>query len=134
MRRTMAATDAGPRLRATTPQEHTVTTTLSPIPSPIVEDRLTSATAPRRGRWPVFGIVAGITGLVSSMAVLSDISEEEVATGAGVLDQLDRVNYHVSFLLGLVGVASLFIAATGWRRWAEQHAPHDLAARTIGAA
>ena len=29
---------------------------------------------------------------------------------------------------------SLFVAATGWKRWAEQRAPRDLAARTIGTA
>jgi hypothetical protein len=57
-----------------------------------------------------------------------------VATGADVIDLLDRGPYHVSFLLGLVGVAALFVAATGWRRWAEHRAPRDLAARTIGAA
>ena len=111
-----------------------MTTTLSPLSTPLVDEQAVLATGARRGRWPVFGIVAGLTGLVSSMAVISDISEEDVASGAGVLDQLDRANYHVSFLLGLVGVASLFVAASGWRRWAEQRAPRDLAARTIGAA
>jgi hypothetical protein len=111
-----------------------VTTTLSPLATTIVEDRATNSTTSRRGRWPAFGVVAGVTGLVSSMLVISDISKEDVATGVGVLDQLDRTSYHLSFLVGLIGVATLFIAATGWRRWAEHHAPRDLAARTIGAA
>lgn len=111
-----------------------MTTTLPPLATPLVEDRATTAPGARRGRWPAFGIVAGVTGLVSSMLVISDISEEDVASGAAVLDQLDRASYHVSFLVGLVGVASLFLAASGWRRWAEHRVPNDLAARTIGAA
>lgn len=112
-----------------------MTTTLPPLTTTdLVDVPTVSPTTNRRGRWPIFGIVAGAAALVSAMAIIQDIPEEQVARGADVLDQVDRASYHVSFLVGLVAVAALFVAATGWRRWAEHHAPRDLAARTIGAA
>ena len=54
--------------------------------------------------------------------------------GVAALDHVTRGGYYVSFLLGLVAFASLFVASSGWKRWAEQRAPRDLAARTIGTA
>jgi len=88
----------------------------------------------RRPTWPIFGVVAGVTGSVSALAGISKVTEEDASEGVGVLDHLTRGTYHVSFLLGIVAFASLFVAATGWKRWAEQRAPRDLGARTIGTA
>lgn len=93
-----------------------------------------AARANRRPRSPIFGIVAGVTGSASAIAGISKVTEEQAAQGLGVLDHLTRGTYHVSFVLGIVAFASLFVAATGWKRWAEQRAPRDLAARTIGTA
>lgn len=93
-------------------------------------------TRPATGRptWPIFGIVAGITGWASAALGLTSVTEEQAQEGVGVLDHLSRGNYYASFLLGIVAFTSLFVAATGWKRWAEQRAPRDLAARTIGTA
>ncbi|MFT3855530.1 MAG: hypothetical protein QM733_22790 [Ilumatobacteraceae bacterium] len=110
------------------------TTTLAPHVA-IDEGHDTAAPrANRRPRWPIFGIVAGVTGSASAIAGISKVTEEQAAEGLGVLDHLTRGTYHVSFVLGIVALASLFVAATGWKRWAEQRAPRDLAARTIGTA
>lgn len=95
-----------------------------------------ASTRPATGRptWPIFGIVAGITGWASAALGLTSVTEEQAQEGVGVLDHLSRGNYYASFLLGIIAFSSLFVAATGWKRWAEQRAPRDLAARTIGTA
>jgi|GEM_PF-893955 len=88
-----------------------------------------------RARWPLFGVVAGAAGLGGALASISSgVSEEDARLGVDVVDQLDRGNYYLAFLLGLVSVAALLLTVTGWRRWAEQRAPGDLAARTIASA
>lgn len=93
------------------------------------------ATRPSRARWPIFGVVAGVSGFLAGLfSVSNGIDEEDAALGIGVIDGLDRVPYHVSFLLGLVSVAALLVTASAWRRWAEGRAPRDLAARTIAGA
>jgi hypothetical protein len=86
-------------------------------------------------RWPIFGVVAGVTGFLAALSSISnDVSKEEANEGVGVLDHISRGPYHVSFLLGLVSIASLLVAAAGWRRWAEERAPRHLASRTIASA
>jgi len=89
----------------------------------------------RRATWPLFGALAGVASLVGAMAALGSVTHEDAyLEGVGVVDQLDRGGYHVSFLAGLVGVAALFLAAAGWRRWAAHRAADDLAATTIATA
>lgn len=113
-----------------------MSTTLPRPTAPEMHLTLEHAARRRSGRptWPIFGAVAGVTGAVSAMLSLSSLSEEEASEGVGAIDHLSRGPYYVSFLLGIVAFSTLFIAATGWKRWAEQRAPRDLAARTIGTA
>jgi hypothetical protein len=88
-----------------------------------------------RGRWPVFGVLAGVSAFVGAMAGMpSNLTEEDYRSGVDVLDKLERSGFHVAFLLGLVSIATLLLAASGWKRWAERNAPDDLAAGTIGTA
>ncbi len=96
----------------------------------------TDGAAPDTARvtWPVAGIVAGVAGLVAGMAGMASITEEQYLEGPTVISELERGSYHVSFVLGLVSVAALFIAAAGWRRWAQHRAADDLAAGTIATA
>lgn len=88
----------------------------------------------RRAVWPLVGVVAGASSLVAAVAGLGDITEEQYLEGVGVVDTLDRGGYHVSFVLGMVGVVALFVVAAGWRRWAQHRAADDLAAGTIATA
>jgi hypothetical protein len=88
--------------------------------------------APARPRWPIFGIVGGAAAFASVAVSMPTLTERDYAKGVDVIDQLDRSGYHLGFLLGLVSVGCLFVAAAGWRRWAEDRAPRDLAARAIG--
>ena len=83
-------------------------------------------------RWPLFGVAAGITALASSLLVQSpDVAGEGPLQGVEVLGSLDRGVHHLSFLLGLVSLGCLLVTSTGWKRWADQRAGDDLAARTI---
>ncbi len=87
----------------------------------------------RRPVWPVAGIVGSLAGFGGAMAALSNgVTEEDAQRGVGVIDQLERGGFHVAFVLGLVSVIALFVAGSGWRRWAEQRAPGSIAARNIG--
>jgi hypothetical protein len=87
-----------------------------------------------RPRWPIFGVIGGLAGVASGATSITSVTDEQARSGVDVIDHLSRGQYHVSFMLGLVSVVSLFLAASGWKRWAEQRAPRDLAARTIGPA
>lgn len=93
-----------------------------------------AARSSKRAKWPIFGVIAGVVGFASAAASISPASEEETQEGVGVLDHLNRGQYHVAFFLGLVAVAAMFVTSSGWKRWAEQRAPRSLAARTIGTA
>ncbi len=111
-----------------------MTTTTRPVPAP---QTAAPASAPERAvggrsRWALFGLAGAVAGFASSLAALPDVSEEQARRGISVIDQLESGSYRVGFLLGLVSVGCLFVAATGWRRWAEDHAPRDLAARLVG--
>ena len=75
-----------------------------------------------------------MASLAASISAMGSLTEEQFLEGVGVVDGLERGGYHVSFVLGLVGVAALFITATGWRRWARHRAADDLAAGTIATA
>ncbi|MBI5089738.1 MAG: hypothetical protein HZB15_13025 [Actinobacteria bacterium] len=112
-------------------------TTANPNDTNPITVPTTPATQPRQGaaRWPIFGVVAGVTGWLAGLASISNaVSKEEANEGVGVVEHLSRGGYYASFLLGLVSIASLLIAAAGWRRWAEERAPRHLASRTIASA
>lgn len=88
-----------------------------------------------RRRWPLLGAVAGVAALAAAfIGMPADLTEEDWSAGPEVVDVLNRGNYHIAFLVGLVSVGALLLASTGWKRWAERRAPDDIAARTIGPA
>ncbi|QGG96821.1 hypothetical protein [Actinomarinicola tropica] len=106
---------------------------MSTILDPVTDlDTTDTPSTTGRPRWPLFGALAGVTALAAAFTGMpADLTEEDWSSGPEVLDLLDRGNYHVAFILGLVSVAALLITASAWRRWAERNAPDDLAARTI---
>jgi hypothetical protein len=89
---------------------------------------------PPRATWPLAGAVAAVASLVAASAGMASIAEEQYLDGVAVVDELERGGYYVSFLVGMIGVAALFITAAGWRRWAAHHAADDIAAGTIATA
>jgi hypothetical protein len=108
--------------------------TVTPDTYPLaIDDEVVVTT--RRPMWPLAGVLAGVASLVGAMAGLGSVTDEDAyLDGVGVIDQLDRGGYHVSFVAGMIGVAALFVAAAGWRRWAAHRAADDLAAGTIATA
>ena len=79
----------------------------------------------RRGRprWPLFGAAGAVAAFVAVIFSMPTLTEEEYSSGIDVVDQLERGGYHIAFILGLVSVACLLVAASGWRRWAELPRP-----------
>lgn len=101
-------------------------------PTVVNSARLDTTGRNRAPRWPLFGVAAGVTAFAGTMVAMSrGLTEEDAARGVDVIDELDRSGYHAAFLLGLVSIGCLFLASTGWKRWADQRAGDDLAARTI---
>lgn len=102
---------------------------------PRTADDLRTAAEPAptgRPRWPLFGALAGAAALAGALVGMpSNLADEDWSAGVAIIDKLDRANFHVAFLLGLVSIAALLVATSGWKRWAERNAPDDLAARTI---
>lgn len=113
----------------------TTTTTVHPDPAiaaaPDVEGEPTRRTA-GRGRWALAGAAGAIAAFASIGVSMPTLTEEQASQGVDVIDELDRSGYHLGFVLGLVGIACLLVAAQGWRRWAEERAPDSTAARLVG--
>ena len=85
-----------------------------------------------RAKWPVYGLLAAVNGLISSFMILgSGITEEDAQQGVGVIQKLERGNFRIGSILGMVAIGLLFVTVAAWRRWLERIAPDDLAARTI---
>ena len=82
-------------------------------------------------RWPLWGAAAGILGAIGHLFSMQAPSKEEVLSGAGVIDALERGPYHVGIVSGLAGVFCLLVFAAGMRRWATIVAPHSLAAGAL---
>lgn len=85
-----------------------------------------------RARWPLWGAAAGLIGLVANFLSYPVLEEEDYTAGVEVIDKLEAGQYRISFILGLVAIGCLMVAAAGWARWAENRAPRDLAARLVG--
>ena len=88
--------------------------------------------ATRSGRWALVGAGGAAAAFASMVVSMPTLSEEDYAKGVDVIDELDRGGYHLGFLLGIVGIGCLLVAAQGWRRWAEERAPDSTAARLVG--
>ena len=85
-----------------------------------------------RAKWPVYGLLAAVNGLISSFMILgSGITEEDAQQGVGVIQKLERGNFRIGSILGMVAIGLLFVTVAAWRRWLQRIAPDDLAARTI---
>ena len=118
----------------------TATTLLDPAAATTVDDTgadsVPPGTAPRRATWALWGVAAGVAGLVATM--LSDqsgsLAEEDYLIGAAVVDKLESGPYHVGVVAGFACVVALLFTAAGWRRWASRTAPDSLAARVVSMA
>ncbi len=102
-------------------------------PAAPVDPATAEAPAARTGRrWPLWGAAAGLIGLTANFLAYPPLEEEDYTKGVEVVDKLEAGQYRVSFILGLIAIGCLMVAAAGWSRWAEARAPRDLAARLVG--
>ncbi len=89
---------------------------------------------PRRERWSLFGVAAGITGLLATVIfdihVESDLPGGSAATMA-VIDDVNQRNAHFSIIFGYITVALLLIVAAIWRGAVERKIPESVAARVV---
>lgn len=81
--------------------------------------------------WPLWGVAAGVAGIVANMISMPALTEEERGTGAAVMQQLESSNFHVGVVAGAIVVFSLLAFAAGWRRWLMARAPGSLAAGIV---
>lgn len=81
--------------------------------------------------WPLWGAAAGVLGAVGHLFTNPSLTEEEYASGAAVIEALDRTGYHVGVVAGVLAVFCLLVFAAGWRRWAATAAGTSLAAGVV---
>jgi hypothetical protein len=84
----------------------------------------------RSNLWALWGIPAGVLGFASSF-ITANYGGLDTATGAQIINELDRGRYHLGIVLGIAAVLCLLVAAAGWQRWGSRHAPESLAARLV---
>jgi hypothetical protein len=68
--------------------------------------------------WAVWGIVTGVAALVANLLFndQNSLSDAQMASGAGVIEHLDRTNYQVGVVAGWVAIVGLVVLAAGWYR------------------
>jgi len=84
--------------------------------------------------WPLFGAAAGVLGAIGHLFTDQKLTDEERASGAAVIDALDRTNFHIGVVAGLAAVVCLLIFTAGWRRWIAGYAPDSIAGEMISLA
>ena len=89
-------------------------------------DRLDSS----RGRWPLIGAAAGITGFVATLVTDVHVNGDDKATAA-LVDEISRGKAHVSLVAGFITVTLLVVLAAAWRRHVEPRVAGSTAARVV---
>ena len=84
--------------------------------------------------WPLFGAAAGVLGAIGHLFTDAKLTDEERASGAAVIDALDRTGFHIGIISGLAAVFCLLIFTAGWRKWVATHAPESLAGEMVSLA
>lgn len=113
----------------------TATPTVSDIaPSPGAAGTAAVARpAARGGRWALWGAGAGVLGVLASMITDTQgaLYEDGVTLDHRAIGEVERWGYHAGVVAGLAATFCLLVAAAGWRRWAAERAPGDLAAGLV---
>jgi hypothetical protein len=89
--------------------------------------------ATKRSRWPLFGVAAGLLGIVGTL--ITDVRPDGKSADAMIspadMDNLSRGTYHVGIIAGYLCVAALLVMAAAWRRHVEQRFTDSTAARVV---
>jgi hypothetical protein len=89
----------------------------------------------QRPRWALWGAAAAAFGGIATLLPTKvNVAPTSGSTTSEIIATLHRWPYQVGVAAGFVAVACMLLTATGWRRWAAQHAPASMAAETISRA
>jgi len=72
-----------------------------------------------------------LLGYAGHVLTATSVTEEQRATGAAVIAELERGPYHIGVVAGLFAVFCLLVFAAGWRRWVSEAAPASMAADVV---
>ncbi len=91
----------------------------------------TTAASGRSGSWALWGVAAGVTGVLTNLVFAPTVPEDLRREGneAEVLAELSRSSYHLSAVTGFLTVAFLLLFAAGLARWARAQAADSIALR-----
>lgn len=83
-------------------------------------DSRTAGTTASRSTWALWGVAAGVTGILTNLVFAPTVGDEirSAEDPAGVLAELSRGSYHLSAITGFLTVAFLIFFAAGLARWA----------------
>lgn len=81
--------------------------------------------------WPVWGVAAGVLGIIGHMFTDAQLTDEQRSSGAAVIETLDRNLYHVGVVSGMFAVFCLLVFAAGWSRWVNAGASKSLASGIV---
>lgn len=87
-------------------------------------------------QWPLWGVAAGVLGYIGHLVTDDNPtgSTENQLTVEEVVASLDREQFHVGVVAGMLAVFCLLVFAAGWRRWANREAENSLAASVVSLA
>ena len=92
--------------------------------------------ATRTNRWALWGIGAGILGIVATLVTdpITALTDAQKRQGPAVLGYVHRADFHIGAVAGFLAVACVLAFAAGWRQWSERHGPPTSAARLVALA
>jgi hypothetical protein len=92
--------------------------------------------ATRTNHWALWGIGAGVLGIVATMVTdpIIALTDAQKRQGPAVLGHVHRADFHIGAVAGFLAVACVLAFAAGWRQWSERHGPPTSAARLVALA
>ena len=96
--------------------------------------RTHSSLPTRTNRWALWGIGAGLLGVIANMVTdpIVALTDAQKRQGASVLEHVHRALFQVGAVTGILAVACVLAFAAGWRQWSERHGAPTSAARLVG--
>lgn len=90
----------------------------------------------RANRWALWGIGAGVLGIVANMVTdpLASLTSAQKLQGAAALGHVSRLDFQIGAVAGFLAVACVLAFTAGWRQWSERQGPPVSAARLVALA
>jgi len=86
-------------------------------------------------QWPLWGAAAGVLGYIGHLITDDNpVSNDRRLSVEEVVASLDREQFHVGVVAGILAVFCLLVFTAGWRRWANRQAKESLAASVVALA